>query len=461
MKKTLYILRGLPGCLPGYTEVMTPDGWIRIDKYKAGTRILQWSSKTGEARFVVPNDYIVADCPSMLHIVSGRVDMTLTHNHRVPLYNWAGKFVVKQAARVAAHPSKHIVPTTWVPASSGIDMTDDQLRLWVAIAADGSYPKAGHKCEIQVHKARKVERITALLNALNIPFKHSVNERPDRSATAHRFYFQRPSHPKHFDWRLALCSQHQARVITDELRYWDGDYAEGKGESFSSSVRQDADIAQYLFHAAGRVARLVEKTIPADKVGVWNTPWRVYPVQDGSAKGNVMIRCDDCHTDVVKPEDGKCYCFSVESTFFIVRQNDNIFITGNCGKSTLAHTLAPLVVESDMFRYTADMEYVFDSDKNREVAEKALALTRFAIIGLGLPAVAVANCNAKINQMRPFIALGRALGYEVRVIEMYGFWGNPHNVPDEISRKMLHEWEKITPELEKELGIAAVVQHKA
>ena len=41
----------------------------------------------------------------------------------------------------------------------------------------------------------------------------------------------------------------------------------------------------------------------------------------------------------VKSEDGFSYCFSVPSTFLVLRRNDNIFITGNSGKSFLIGVL--------------------------------------------------------------------------------------------------------------------------
>lgn len=36
------------------------------------------------------------------------------------------------------------------------------------------------------------------------------------------------------------------------------------------------------------------------------------------------------------PEDGFMYCFEVPSSFLVVRRNNKIFVTGNCGKSILA-----------------------------------------------------------------------------------------------------------------------------
>ena len=66
------VVIGPVGCLPGWTEVMTPHGWTRIDSWRNGDKLLEWSHETREAAFRKPRRYIVGECGSMLEILCGR-----------------------------------------------------------------------------------------------------------------------------------------------------------------------------------------------------------------------------------------------------------------------------------------------------------------------------------------------------------------------------------------------------
>lgn len=320
---------GPVGCLPGDTEVMTPAGWKRIDGWRDGWKALEWDSETGEAKFCRPKVYVVGDCNDMIEIRCGKgFSMTMTENHRVPLFDWRGKFVVKSAAEVVHKPSKHTVPTTWRSAESVAWNTLD-LRLWVAIAADGSYPKRGRQCVFMLRKARKVQRLEWLLGELGVKYTKQAYTRSD-GAKEIGIRFERPKHPKHFDWRLAKCSYAQAEAVVDETQYWDGLFGFDENRFYSTDTR-DADIVQYLAHACGRGATI---SVSHDER---NEKWRdcstVYIARPGSPKGRVMLRCDSAKASLVKTADGRQYCFETETGFFVVRQNGRIFITGNSGKT--------------------------------------------------------------------------------------------------------------------------------
>ena len=123
------------------------------------------------------------------------------------------------------------------------------------------------------------------------------------------------------------------------------------------------------------------------------------------------------------------------------------------GKSTLAHKLAPLVVEPDMFRYDENNEYVFNSDRNAEVLMQTEDLLRFAMARLHMPCLAVAATHVKLEHIKLYVTMGHDFGYEVIVVECRGRYGNVHNVPDAVIAKMAKEFEPLTAETAKELGV--------
>lgn len=123
------------------------------------------------------------------------------------------------------------------------------------------------------------------------------------------------------------------------------------------------------------------------------------------------------------------------------------------GKSTLANTVASLVVEPDMFRYNENHEYEFDSAKNAEVMQKADDLLEYAMRHLGVRCLAIAATHVKVDHIRKFAELGRRHGYDVTVVECYGQFGNVHGVPDAVVAKMRKEFEPLTDEAAREMGV--------
>lgn len=124
------------------------------------------------------------------------------------------------------------------------------------------------------------------------------------------------------------------------------------------------------------------------------------------------------------------------------------------GKTTYARTLAPLVIEPDLFRYDADNEYVFDSDRNADVSGKAKCLCEYAMRGLKMPCLAVTAAFVKIDHFLPYIRMARNHGYAVTVVECIGSYPNVHNVPDKAIAQMKAEWEMFDEELANQEGVS-------
>lgn len=123
------------------------------------------------------------------------------------------------------------------------------------------------------------------------------------------------------------------------------------------------------------------------------------------------------------------------------------------GKSTLANTVASLVVEPDMFRYNENHEYEFDSAENAAVMQKADDLLEYAMRHLGVRCLAIAATHVKVDHFRKFAVLGKKYGYDVTVVECYGQYGNVHGVPDSVVARMRKEFEPLTDDAAREMGV--------
>lgn len=319
--KSIRIVRGPVGCLSGDTEYLSPFGWRRIDQY-AGGPVAQWED--GLLSFVMPLGYINAPCVQPMYQFSTvhALSMRVTGNHRVPVYDWAGKFRVKDAEQLARKPSRHVIPTTFIRHTSALELTEIDIRLRVMIAADGFYPARGSQAVVCVRKDRKKQRFRWLMQQAQIEYSEVVRTgRPTETV----FTFKRPPHPKPLGAEWYSASSEQLGILLDEMQYWDGLY-EGPEMRFSTAKPQEADVVQFAAHATGRRATISKVEYPGKK---WNP---TYTVQIASGrKAKVCLRGE---AKVTRVKEARQYCFTVPSTFFLARHNGRVFVTGNSGKSS-------------------------------------------------------------------------------------------------------------------------------
>lgn len=380
-----------PGCVSAETEFLTPIGWKRIDQYKQGDQVAQFLPDSCEIEFVEPTEYVKRPCSTMIAISPARgTSQRLSHEHRVLYYRPDGSYGVCSAAQFmddlhtkgAAHLHRKFATTFRVRKTTELDIKDSDLRVMVAVIADGHFPYPGAKCVIRIKKRRKIERLRMLLIAAGILFneRHCGGADPDFVV----FRFRPEWELKTFDARFWDASQRQLDIVADELQYWDGSVdARGSGGiRFSTTDEASANFAQYCFSAHGFSAalrwnaRTESRKEPVEyNVQASNTGGRVGPGRPASVY------------EIANPEGYK-YCFEVPSSFLLLRHNGYIFATGNTGKTRSAleafadrrrqGSLKALVVSpkslmepawgEDIRKFTPDMTYICAYAENREAA---------------------------------------------------------------------------------------------
>jgi hypothetical protein len=323
-----------PGCLSCDTEYLSPTGWKRIDEYDGG--MVMQATKEGVAKFVTPISYVKKPCREFLHFNSKTVDQRLSREHRVLYVNKLNQRLVRPAQEIyQSHcQSKDgwagSFITTFTPElETSIPLTDAELRVMVAVLGDGAFNNTGHplKCKIEVVKERKKERLRNLLNEAGIPFEEREYRRGSRS-----FFFKAPLRSKTYQdfWAASL---RQLQIIIGECLYWDGHMptrARDGGE-FYSSDKASADFIQYAASACG-----IRATLRVKEPGAGYNKKPCYSVYFCRKSTTTHIRNKHRIQEsirVVPSEDGYKYCFEVPSTFFVIRRNGKVVITGNTGKS--------------------------------------------------------------------------------------------------------------------------------
>lgn len=326
------IVTGPAGCLSGDTEVMTRTGWVRLDEF-SGDEALVYDWSTGEAFFdAVGKVQHPAETLWRAHNHHA-VDMVFCDDHTIPyITSYArarGQGPTALSGReVAEHmQSKQLdalIPATFrLRTGSEYPLTDDEIRLAVAICADGSLPQRGRQAIVTVRKQRKVERMRYLLKACGIDYEEVTFGSRD---TEHAFRFIPVERTKDLT-RFYSASARQMEVIRDELLLWDGTVHD-KGAAFVSNDPMAVDFAQFAFVSTGVPS--VINSYDAGKAG-WATTYRAtYQLRARQS----MVNLRSARIDKVPAPGGMKYCLTTSTGMFVARHNKKVFCTGNSAKTS-------------------------------------------------------------------------------------------------------------------------------
>ena len=362
IKNNFVLVTGLAGCVDCDTEYLSEyEGWKKISDYKEGERILQYNLD-GTASFVEPYEYIKTASTDLIKIktLSNRVNQVLSPNHNFVHLNKSLKLTSKPFYEVIdIHNRNKIgfsgrVITTFNYNGDGIELTDAEIKVMVMVLADGSFTKcATNRCRLFLKKERKIIRAEQLLKEANIEYSKSVTE----NYTS--FSFLAPRKEKNFENYWYKASNHQLKLICDEVLLWDGHVSSKNRRTFYTNNKCDADFIQFAFSSIGYRATINEANRVGEKIISYITD-KTYIRKKKEYYVNISIKGatvgikGDCRNDFrdkasienYKTLDGYMYCFSVPSSMLVLRRENRIFITGNSGKTTVSSAMTKILVDN-------------------------------------------------------------------------------------------------------------------
>ncbi|QAY03751.1 DNA primase/polymerase [Mycobacterium phage Petp2012] len=321
-------------CLRGDAEVLTPEGWVRFDRYRPGTEVAQYEFD-GTLRFVRPIAFVKKHYtgPLIERENRQRYYHLSTPGHRVPAFGGRRdphRFVAAQEGHGTAR-----IPRAGVMDGPGIPLTDSEIRLRIAVSADAAVRPSGGPGRRRssrdyfvfgLKKQRKIDRLRKLLADTGI--QASDNQVSGGytsicfSAEKGRFGRALPE-----EW-LSLATAEQRRMILAELIEWDGNRVPNRSQSeYSSKYLGNAQWVQTMAHTSGMVSTILPRS---NQYGEWFKVSILHNKIDTSWQSLKNYREVD-HDDLV-------YCVSVPSTAFLVRMGGCISVTGNC--DTIAASVA-------------------------------------------------------------------------------------------------------------------------
>lgn len=343
------IVTGGAGCVDCDTEFFNGCKWKKISEFECGDKVLQYN-EDGTASLVYPINYIKKKCESMWHFKTSRgLDQCLTDEHNVvyrsdktnALHRMSFKDV-RERQKNSGFRGKFI--TSFEYSGRGIDLSEAEIRLMVAVFADGTFKYTDcsdylyRKCRFHIKKDHKKARLEMLFAAAGLEYE----KRESTAEGYDDYYVIVPFRCKHFPSDWYNCNNEQLRIIADELVNWDCSY--NKKNCYSTTSESDADFIQFVMSSIGRRStictqdRVEQEHIVNGKVYKRKSKEFYVNWTDTTLISMCYDKREDHQKTQITPyktKDGYKYCFTVISNMLILRRNGKIFVTGNCGKTTV------------------------------------------------------------------------------------------------------------------------------
>ena len=305
-------------CLTPDHEVLTLDGWVRLDNWGGG-EIACWNPTTEAISFTraVPLSF---DYDGVVHCVeSKRINQISTPDHKMPYFGKSGLWESDTIENLAKH--RFTIPIT---GKRLVDTSadDGSLRVLIMTQADGHYTKEALRFHFK--KLRKIERCKNLLRRVGVPFVVQTNSDQTTVISVRRRdmpMWLRTFRNKRLGWWLLNES---ADIVFDELVHWDGYRSSTNSMQYTSTVKENADVIQALACLSGRTAVMLTKKRP---VAEWSTTY-VVNIWTNPGKGHdVRIECVS-----QQHYAGRVYCAETKTGYFLTRRDGKVWITGNSGR---------------------------------------------------------------------------------------------------------------------------------
>jgi DNA polymerase-1 len=317
-------------CFSGDTEVLTPEGWVRFDRYDGTLPVAQyvlpdglvynalrvrWDGSGGRIEFVRPLDFRAFPDQPVYRQADRNSDLVLTGDHEVVFIDTNRRPRKLPALEVVSGNARCLVAAGELRVSP--ELGELETRILAMVVADGSFQ--GRRIRFGFTKQRKVERCVALLREAGARYRVSRRGRVtavavDDAALVDRL-LQFVSPEKDLSWRCLTGVD--GRVYLEEAAFWDGFFLLRSGKKrvrFSTVRRQTADVMQAMAAVSG-IPSVLRVEPPQCKLScrlggppVWRVSWRLEPL----------------------PERQTVYCVQVPSGALLVRRNGRVSVQGNC-----------------------------------------------------------------------------------------------------------------------------------
>lgn len=304
-------------CFSDTAEILTSNGWKLFKELTQDDLVAQYLD--GSITFVKPLALVRKEFNGKLVEFSktrrNYYSLT-TPNHNLVVCR-DGKEFKKKAIEISS-PIR--VKRSAIFNGEGINLSDDELRLFCAVSADFTIRESGD-LYAAFKKERKVERITSILDRLGVRYSNNIDGRGYNSIFIHRGHGLFVGKDFPMEW-VSKLTKHQIELILDEVIYWDGNHVKGRTMlEYNSNRYNNVLFIQTLCHLSGKRSVVCRRS---NEHGSW---YKATIIQNGNTLISNKERKDVDY-------NGYVYCVTVPSGMIMVRQNEQISISGNCDALT-------------------------------------------------------------------------------------------------------------------------------
>lgn len=310
--------RAAHGCLTADHDVLTPEGWRPIDTITTNDHVACWdpSGTIAFDKVQATTNFIYEG--TLHHFKGTAYDLLATHDHRMP-YTTDTAFKVTSAENL---PKSARLPTGGNYVGGPYSVTPMDARRIAAMQGDGSINSRNVRFHLK--KTRKINRVDMLFGK-----QKWVRDSKGAYSCTISLYIFRPENYKHPGSYLLLWSREALEAWLDETRYWDSHI--GKTHvSFSSARKETIDWYQTVAALCGE-GTTYQGTFTS---GFGSTIHKAHLNQRTLARYS-------CMTVTKIPTKGtQVHCLTVPTSYFLVRRNNKIMVTGNSNYGGTARTIA-------------------------------------------------------------------------------------------------------------------------
>lgn len=340
----------LDECLSGDVEILTDQGFKRLDSLDKTERVAQFNMENEEISFVKPLRYIDREYNGdAFEWTVGNNEPFISTSHHDFVVRTANNMkkskpeFYKCPAYAVNTNQNYFVPVSGRGGANYKPLTALE-RLGIATQADGSVigtrTRVGKRgdnvgwsmCRMQLKRPCKIRRFKKLLNDADIKWGIEHSKREEDGYIS--FWYDLPyKNPKVLPSFLDIdCSYDRAREILHEILHWDGygldrETIHGltylpEQSYYSSVIKENRDFVVAIALQAGQRATVGTET--DNRSGTYKDVYRAY-IRKASRQSY------DKFSKKPMNYSGRVYCVTVPTGAIVVRTGKDVWVCGNCG----------------------------------------------------------------------------------------------------------------------------------
>jgi len=311
----LLLVGGAAGCVDGETEFLSENhGWVKIKDYKKQHHtVLQYDTKNKIASFTTPIQYIKEKSDGFFKIENNKLVQYISKEHNLLIQD--GEDMKKVNAIDFVSSPFGFFKTAFDLKNFNECLENENLIRLKTIIKLYADTDDGYEYRISTDNEYLLNRIVFLCDDLGV--KYSVTEYDGFVFFISLKIKNTTTLFEEFGYTL---NPSIAKIVIQELTGNDFDTI------FITDRKSEADLIQFYFAVIDATAHIKDNG-------------RYYVVEPSMFNG---CSCRHSKIDWLKPQNNAFkYCFEVPTGVLVLRRDNNIFLTGNSGK-TYTSSIIPL-----------------------------------------------------------------------------------------------------------------------